>query len=97
MPRETPSPIDLPAPPLDAPGLGWAATAIVTATLVLLAINAVALRDWAEDLTPSPAQARIAAAAEQWVTITDATGLGAVRGWLHERWKAVEAAHFGTA
>lgn len=95
MPRETPSPIDLPAPPLEAPGLGWAATAIFTAALVLLAINAVALRDWAEELTPSPTQARIAATAEQWVTITDQLGLGAARSWLHDRWKTIEGAHFG--
>ena len=97
MPRETPSPIDLPASPLEAPGLGWAATVIVTAALVLLAINAVALRDWAEELTPSPTQARLADAAERWVAITDEVGLGTARGWLHDRWKAIEGAHFGSA
>lgn len=94
MPRETPSPIDLPEEPLDVPGLGWTAGVIAVAALFLLATNAVALRDWAEDLTPSPVQARIAGVAEQWVAITDAVGIGAARGWMHDRWKAIEGARF---
>ena len=94
MPRETPSPIDLPAEPLDRPGLGWTAVTVAVATLVLLATNAVALRDWAEDLTPSPAQAQLSAATEQWAAITDRIGLGAARGWLHDRWKAIEGTRF---
>lgn len=97
MPHQTPSPIDLPEPPLEAAGLGWATTAIFVAALVLLAINAVALRDWVEELAPSPTQARLADAAERWVAITDEVGLGTVRGWLHDRWKAIEGAHFGKA
>lgn len=95
MPRETPSPIDLPAAPLEEAGLGWTSVAIAVAALFLLATNAVALRDWAEELTPGPAQARFAAATERWVEITDAAGAGAARAWLHARWKVAEAARFG--
>lgn len=95
MPRETPSPIDLGEEPLPAPGLRWAATAIAVATVLLLAINAVSLRDWADDLTPSPTQARLSAAAQGWVDATDALSLSRPRAWLHERWQAAEGARFG--
>ncbi|WP_174275015.1 hypothetical protein [Sphingomonas bacterium] len=95
MPRETPSPIDLPAAPLDAPGLGWTAAALTTAALFLLAANAVSLRDWAESLTPGPTQARFAEATEQWAALTDGAGIGLARAWLHARWKQAEAARFG--
>lgn len=94
MPRETPSPIDLPDEPLDAPGLGWTAGVIAIAALLLLAMNAVALRDWVEEQTPGPVQAQAAAAAEQWVALTDAIGIGRPRAWLHDLWKQIEAARF---
>lgn len=94
MPRETPSPIDLPAKPVEAPGLGWTGGAIAIATLVLFATNAVSLRDWAADLTPSPAQARLAEATEGWLAFTDAVGVGRPRAWLHDLWKKAENARF---
>lgn len=97
MPRETPSPIDLPDEPLEAPGLGWAAGVIAIASLLLLAINAVALRDWANDLTPSPVQAKLADAAEGWFEFTEAIGIGKPRAWLHDQWKKAENARFGGA
>ena len=94
MPRETPSPIDLPAEPVDPPGLGWASGAIALATLFLLATNAVSLRDWAADLTPGPAQARLAEATESWLAFTEAAGIGRPRAWLHDQWKKAENARF---
>jgi hypothetical protein len=94
VPRETPSPIDLPEEPLDAPGLGWTAAVILIAALFLLAMNAVSLRDWVEEQTPGPIQAQAAAAAEQWVQLTDAMGAGSPRAWLHDLWKKAEATHF---
>jgi len=94
MPRETPSPIDLSEEPLEAPGLGWTFGAIVIAALLLLATNAVALRDWVEEQTPGPVQAQAATAAEQWVQLTDAIGIGRPRAWLHNLWKRIEAARF---
>jgi len=95
VPRETPSPIDLPAEPVDAPGLGWTAGVMAIAVLFLLALNAVSLRDWAADLTPSPAQARLAEATESWLGFTEAVGVGKPRAWLHDQWKKAENAHFG--
>ncbi|QJU58095.1 hypothetical protein HL653_10045 [Sphingomonas sp. AP4-R1] len=97
MPRETPSPIDLPDDPVEAPGLGWTAGVIAIASLLLLAINAVALRDWANDLTPSPVQAQLADATQGWLDVTEAVGIGKPRAWLHDQWKKAENARFGGA
>ncbi|MDO6414833.1 hypothetical protein Q4F19_10620 [Sphingomonas sp. BIUV-7] len=95
MPRETPSPIDLPAAPVDAPGLGWTAGVLAVAGLLLLVLNAVSLRDWANDLTPSPVQARLSEAAEGWLDFTEVVGVGRPRAWLHDQWKKAENARFG--
>jgi hypothetical protein len=97
MPRETPSPIDLPAEPVDAPGLGWTGVILAVAAVLLLALNAVSLRDWASDLTPSPAQARLADATQGWLDFTEAVGVGRPRAWLHDQWKKAENARFGGA
>ena len=94
MPRETPSPIDLPAEPLEEPGLCWTIGWITIASLFLLAFNAVSLRDWANDLTPSPAQASVAEAAQSWLDLTDAIGVAKPRAWIHARWKQAEAWRF---
>jgi hypothetical protein len=94
MPRETPSPIDLPDDPVDAPGLGWTAGVIAIAGFLLLAINAVSLRDWANDLTPGPVQAQLADAAQSWLDFTEAVGVGKPRAWLHDQWKKAENARF---
>jgi hypothetical protein len=95
MPRETPSPIDLPAEPVGAPGLGWTTGVIAIASLLLLATNAVSLRDWANDLTPGPAQAQLAEATQGWLDFTEAVGVGKPRAWLHDQWKKAENARFG--
>lgn len=97
MPKETPSPVDLPDEPVDAPGLGWAAGVIAVASLLLLLLNAVSLRDWANDLTPGPAQAKLSEAADGWLRFTEAVGVGRPRAWLHDQWKKAEAARFGEA
>lgn len=94
MPRETPSPIDLPAKPLRLPGLRWTSCTLALAAIVLLTLNAVSLRDWAEGLTPGPAQAHFAEVTEQWADLTDRAGIGLARAWLHARWKEAEAARF---
>ncbi len=94
MPRETPSPIDLPEAPLDTPGLGWTALVIACAALVLLVANAVSLRDWIDDLPPSPAQAQASALAGDWVALTETSLIGRPRAWLHAQWKSAEAARF---
>ncbi|UAK23920.1 hypothetical protein [Sphingomonas nostoxanthinifaciens] len=95
MPRETPSPIDLPGPALlNGSGIAWATTVIAVATLVLLLTNAVALRDWIDEQRPSPVQAYAATAADGWVAFTDTIGLGAPRAAMHGQWKRAEAARF---
>ncbi len=95
MPRETPSPIDLPGPArVGTGGLGWASVAIAVAALVLLLGNGVAVQGWLYEQTPGPVQAWAAGLADGWVAFTDRVGLGAPRAALHARWKAAEAARF---
>jgi hypothetical protein len=95
MHKEMPSPVDLPDPlPDDGAGLGWGTGVIVVAALLLLAINAVSLRDWIDDMPPSPLQARAAGVAEQWLELTRAAGVARPRDALHDGWKQVEAARF---
>ena len=95
MPRETPSPIDLPGPARLGPGgLRWTAVVIATATLVLLLTNAVALQGWINEQRPGPLQADAAAVADAWVGLTDRMGLGTPRAALHARWKRAEEARF---
>jgi hypothetical protein len=94
VPQETPSPIDLPEPERDESGLGWAFGVILIASLFLLFANAASLRDWIDDQPPSPAQARAAELADQWVGITEAFGIGLPRKTMHAQWKRAEQARF---
>ena len=94
MTREILSPIDLPAAPLDRPGLAWTSATIAIATALLLIANAVSLRDWIDDLPPGPMQAQASSLAGQWVELTETAGVGHPRGWLHALWKEAEAARF---
>lgn len=94
MPHETPSPIDLPAPPLEADGLGWTFGAIAVATILLLLTNAVTLADWFDDLPPTPVQAQAAGIADQWLQLTQEMAIGAPRDALHGVWKRAEVARF---
>jgi hypothetical protein len=92
---ETLFPVDIPGE--DPPGahpLRWTSVALAVASLFLLLTNAVSIRDWTNDLSPSPAQARLAGVAERWVVITDSMGLGSPRAALHARWKQAEAVKF---
>ncbi|WCT71986.1 hypothetical protein PQ455_10025 [Sphingomonas naphthae] len=97
--NETLSPVDL--EDVDGyaalAGLGWASAAIAVAALLLAATNAVTIRDWANELTPSPTQERLSDAAEQWVAITDDLGLGAPRATMHGWWKQAQALTIGGA
>jgi hypothetical protein len=94
---ETPSPIDLPAPELEAEGLGWASGVIAIAGLFLLAANGQSLRDWIDDQSPGPAQSEAAMLADQWVHLTEALGVGLPRQAMHAQWKRAEEARFPTA
>lgn len=94
MPKETPSPIDLPVPPVEEPGLGWSFGVIFIAAVFLLFANAVSLSDWIDDQPPGPLQARAAELADGWLSFTQAIGIGLPRDALHAQWKRAEAARF---
>jgi hypothetical protein len=95
VPQETPSPLDLPEPEWEPESaLGWTTGVIVIASLVLLLMNSVSLRDWIDDQTPSPIQAQAAGIADQWVEIGRQIGFGVPRDALHRQWKRAEAARF---
>ena len=89
-----PSPIDLHEAPLEADGLGWTFGVILIASLFLLCANAVSLRDWIDDLPPSPVQAQAAELADQWVALSEGLGIGLPRKMLHAEWKRAEEARF---
>ncbi len=83
------SPVDLPDPPVPLPlGLKWTAMVIAWASLVLLLLNAHALRAWSYQLAPNAASARIVTLAETWYDVTDRAGLNrpveAMHGWWQQ-------------
>jgi hypothetical protein len=95
MHKETPSPVDLPDPLIDdGEGFAWASIVIAIAAFVLLVTNSVSLRDWVDDLPPSPAQAKAAEIAEGWLGLMRAVGVALPRDALHDQWKKAEAARF---
>jgi hypothetical protein len=95
MPHQTPSPLDLPEPDLEeTSALGWATGIILFASLLLLLVNAVSVRDWIDEQPASPAQARAAEIADDWVAITRQIGFGVPRDTLHAQWKRAEGARF---
>lgn len=94
MPHHMLSPLDLHEPELEGGGLGWTFGTILIATIFLLFANAVSLRDWIDDLPPSPAQAQAAEIADQWVGITEAMGIAVPRDLVHTQWKRAEEARF---
>jgi hypothetical protein len=95
VPKETPSPLDLPEPEWEPESaLGWASGVIFVASLVLLFANAVSLRDWIDDQPPGPIQAQAAGIADQWVAISRQIGFGVPRDALHRQWKRAEGAQF---
>jgi hypothetical protein len=95
MPRETPSPVDLPDPLIDDEGgLAWTSVVIAVAAVVLLITNSVSLKDWIDDLPPSPLQAEAAEVADGWLTLTRNIGVALPRDALHDQWKKAEGARF---
>jgi|KBSSwiStaDraftv2_1062776.scaffolds.fasta_scaffold191369_3 hypothetical protein len=89
------SPVDLPNPTLPkGHPLRWTTICIATASLFLLATNAVSLRDWVDEQTPGPIQAKAAVLAASWQDLTDRVGLGKPRALLHREWKEAQATRF---
>ena len=89
------SPVDIDAADewaRDEPALGLAAGAILVATVFLGLTNAVSIRDWVDEQTPSPRQAALTVLADDWLATTTAIGLATPRRVMHERWKAAQGA-----
>ncbi|HEX8527308.1 hypothetical protein [Allosphingosinicella sp.] len=91
------SPVDLPGETAgERGGLGWTTTAIAVASLVLLALNATAIRGWAYELPPGPVAAPVVDAAERWYDLTAALGLNlpvdTMRGW----WEGAQDSSWST-
>ena len=89
------SPVDLPDPPVPLPhGLRWTAMVIVSASLVLLLLNAHAIRDWSYQLPPSAASARMVNAAETWFDLVGRAGLNRPVEIMHGWWQGARDARF---
>jgi hypothetical protein len=67
--------------------VGWAATAMATATVFLLIFNAASLKSWADGLEPGPATVAVRGAAVAWAARMQALGLSGPRDALHAGWK----------
>ena len=89
------SPVDLPDPPAPLPhGLRWTTTAIAWATLVLLLLNAHALRSWSYQLPPSDMSAKVVTLAETWYDTVDRFGLNRPVEAMHGWWQAAKERRF---
>lgn len=92
------SPVDLPpGGEDDRDGLVWTTSIIAIAALVLLLLNAAALKGWAYGLEPDTRNERIVALGEAWYQRVDGYYLNAplatMRGW----WTSFAALEFGGA
>jgi hypothetical protein len=93
---ETMSPVDLPGSTLiGGRPLLWTTLTVYLAALFLLLTNAEAIHGWAVELEPTPFNARIVEASEEWQAATDRLGLSATRALVHGWWKRAQAARFG--
>jgi len=93
---ETLSPVDLPeVDGEDGHALRWASIAIAVAAAFLLPFNAAILDEWANDLPPGPAAARLTVVTGAWAGFNERIGVAAPRATLHALWKRGEALSFG--
>ena len=89
------SPVDLPEPPAPLPnGLRWTTIAIAWATLVLLLLNAHALRSWAYQLPPTDVSAKVVTLAESWYDTADRFGLNRPVEAMHGWWQTAKDRRF---
>ena len=89
------SPVDLPEPAVPLPhGLKWTTIAIAWATLVLVLLNAHALRSWSYQLPPSDMSARVVTLAEAWYDNVDRIGLNRPVEAMHGWWQAAKERRF---
>jgi hypothetical protein len=89
------SPVDLPEPATPLPhGLRWTSIVVSTASLVLLLLNAHAIRDWSYQLPPNAATAPVVTAAETWYDIADGATLNRPVETMHVWWQTARDARF---
>jgi hypothetical protein len=93
---EVGSPVLLPPDPADthAPWR-WTTGVIAAATLLLGVLNAHAIGEWFDELTPGPVSEPLRAPVGYWTGATAARGLDAPRAALRRGWEGVRAARFG--
>ena len=91
------SPVDLPGVPIErGHPLGWASVTIVVAALLLLLANAGTLSGWIDEQPVSETQQKLSDAANGWTAAMDSIGITAPRNGLHQLWKKLQAARFGS-
>lgn len=89
------SPVDLPAGADDhRRPLRWLLVAVAVATVQLGLTDAVAIRGWAAELTPTPTAAKLVTRTEAWQAGTGAAGLGSARAAAHAGWTWLQRRRF---
>ena len=89
------SPVDLPEPiPASPRALGWTNGVIAVAALMLLALNAHAIRAWAWQLPAGPVSAKVIVVAESWYDAVDKVGLNRPVAALRSGWQSVKHLQF---
>lgn len=88
-------PVDLaPDPDIGAGALRWTASVLAFVTLALALLNAGAIANWSHELAPSPATAKLMAAADAWQGATARFGLDTPHAALHQGWKHAQSARW---
>ena len=91
------SPVDLPGVPIERGNvLGWAATTIAGAALLLLCANAGTLSAWIDEKPVSEAQQKLSDTAAGWAAAMNMIGISAPRTRLRELWQKAQGARFGS-
>ena len=85
----TPDPVDAARP------WRWTSTVIAVATALLFVLNAHAIGDWFDELTPGTTTEPLRAPIGDWTERTERAGLDTPRARLHAVWERVRAARFG--
>ncbi|MDB5688280.1 MAG: hypothetical protein JWL91_156 [Sphingomonas bacterium] len=93
---ETLSPVDLPAAPAaeDGHALRWTSVVIAVAAAFLLLFNAATIDEWAHELPPGPAAARLTTWTGAWAGLGGRIGLSTPRAAVHALWKRGQALRF---
>lgn len=74
----------------------WTTLTIALCAALLLLVNAHAIGEWFDALTPGPLTEPLRRPVERWTSATAAAGLDAPRAALHRRWERLRDLRFGT-